>query len=370
MQDFEAVFELTKTDLGWISGAAFWGFGLSIFVGGPLCDLLGMRTLMRLAAVGHASGTLFTIFAPNSSVVFAATLLIGIANGLVEAAINPLVATIYPKEKTSKLVVLHAWFPGGIVIGGVLTFTLTQVGLGWQAKMLFLLIPTAIYLVMFLGQDFPPTERYAAGVSFGAMIKEAFRPLFILLWLCVWLTASTEMGPGQWIPNIYNEVMGSSARVGILVLVWTNGLMYVVRQFGGPRIQRVSPIGLIAGTSILAAVGLFLYSSTTNAPMAFGAAVIYALGIAFWWPTMLGITSERFPKGGAFLLAIIAGTGSISTAISGPAMGWINDTYGPERVLTIWALLPVAIGIVFGSVYLADRARGGYQAEKLEAMGK
>src|SRR5437773_8740067 len=152
MSDFEREFGLSKTDVGWIAGAAFWGFGLSILLGGPLCDLLGMGTLLRLAAAGHIAGTIATIAAPRFMVLFAATLTIGIANGLVEAAINPLVATIYSRDKTRRLVALHAWFPGGIVIGGVLSFLFTQAGhrapvlapyTGWQAKMLLLLAPSA-----------------------------------------------------------------------------------------------------------------------------------------------------------------------------------------------------------------------------------
>src|ERR671935_2160158 len=152
MGDFERLFALTKTDVGWIAGAAFWGFGLSILLGGPLCDLLGMGTLLRLAAAGHVLGTIATIVAPNFAVLFLATLIIGVANGLVEAAVNPLVATVYSVEKTRRLVALHAWFPGGIVIGGVLSYLFTQIGhgapglaayTGWQAKMVLLLVPSA-----------------------------------------------------------------------------------------------------------------------------------------------------------------------------------------------------------------------------------
>ena len=149
MGDFETIFHLNKTNVGWIAGAAFWGFGLSIFIGGPLCDLLGMGTIMRLAAAGHIGGTLLTLVAPNFEVLFLATVIIGIANGLVEAAVNPLITTIFDKDKTAKLTALHAWFPGGIVIGGVLAFLFTQIGLGWQAKMLLMLIPSVIYTVMF-----------------------------------------------------------------------------------------------------------------------------------------------------------------------------------------------------------------------------
>ena len=264
MGDFETLFHLNKTNLGWISGAAFWGFGLSIFIGGPLCDRLGMGNIMRLAAAGHIGGTLLTLVAPNFEVLFLATVIIGIANGLVEAAVNPLIATIYSDNKTAKLTALHAWFPGGIVIGGVLAFLFTQIGLGWQAKMLLLLVPSAIYTFLFVGQKFPATEREAAGVPFNDMFKELLRPLFLVIWFSMCLTAVTELGPGQWYANVFNEVMGSTARAGVLVLVWVNGIMYLMRQFAGGISHRVSPILLIATTAISAALGLYLFSHATS----------------------------------------------------------------------------------------------------------
>jgi MFS family permease len=367
MGDFETIFHLNKTNVGWIAGAAFWGFGLSIFIGGPLCDLLGMGTIMRLAAAGHIGGTLLTLVAPNFPVLFLATVIIGTANGLVEAAVNPLITTIFDKDKTAKLTALHAWFPGGIVIGGVLAFLFTQIGLGWQAKMLLLLIPSVIYTVMFHGQQFPQTERAAAGVPFGDMFKEVVRPLFLVIWVSMCLTAVTELGPGQWYANVFNEVMNSSARAGILVLVWVNGIMYLLRQFAGNVSHKVSPVGLIAITAVPAAVGLYLFSQAGTAFGALAAATVFAVGVAFWWPTMLGITSEKFPRGGALALAVIGATGSISTAIAGPVMGWISDTYGADHVLAIWAGLPVALIAIFGAIYMRDKAAGGYRIEKIGA---
>ena len=367
MGDFETLFHLNKTNLGWISGAAFWGFGLSIFIGGPLCDLLGMGTIMRLAAAGHIGGTLLTLVAPNFEVLFLATVIIGTANGLVEAAVNPLITTIFDKDKTAKLTALHAWFPGGIVIGGVLAFLFTQIGLGWQAKMLLMLIPSVIYTVMFHGQQFPPTERAAAGVPFGDMFKEVVRPLFLVIWVSMCLTAVTELGPGQWYANVFNEVMSSSARAGILVLVWVNGIMYLMRQFAGGISHRVSPVALIATMAIPAAAGLYLFSRADSAVAAFAAAALLAIGTAFWWPTMLGITSERFPRAGALGLAIIGGTGSFATAIAGPVMGALNDRFGPREMLAIWAIIPVALIAIFGAIYMRDKAAGGYRIERITA---
>ena len=220
-------------------------------------------------------------------------------------------------------------------------------------------------LALFAGQRFPPTERAAAGVSFGDMFKEILRPLFVVLWLCMWLTAATELGPGQWVSNIFNDVMKSATQAGILVLVWVNGIMYLMRQFLGGAAHRVSPVALIASTAVAAAAGLFLFAMARTPLTAFAAAALFAAGVAFWWPTMLGITSERFPRGGALLLAIIGATGSISTAIAGPVMGWINDHYGANRVLSIWAALPAVLVAIFTAIYLMDRLRGGYRVERI-----
>jgi MFS family permease len=377
MGDLETVFSLTKTELGWIAGAAFWGFGLAIFFGGPLCDILGMGNLLRLAAAGHIGGTLLTIVAPNFQALFLATVIIGIANGLIEAAVNPLVATIYPNNKTARLTALHAWFPGGIVIGGVAAYLLTQVAqpgvpvatlfgmASWKVKMLLMLVPSVIYAAMFLGQRFPATERVAAGVSFGDMFKELLRPLFLVIFLCMWLTAATELGFGAWVTNIFNEVMASGTQAGILVLVLINGIMYLMRQFAGDISHRVSPVLLIAVTALPAAAGLYLFSQATTAPMAWVGAILVAVGTAFWWPTMLGITSERFPRGGALALAVIGGTGSISTALAGPIMGAINDASGPRAVVATWALLPIVLFVVFMAIHFADKAKGGYKAETI-----
>src|SRR5205823_7153976 len=188
----------------------------------------------------------------------------------------------------------------------------------WQAKMLLLLVPSAMYAWLFAGRRFPPTERAAAGVPFSDMFREMRRPLFVVIWSCMWLTAATELGPGQWVSNIFNDVMKSATQAGILVLVWVNGIMYLMRQFLGGAAHRVSPVALIASTAVAAAAGLFLFAMARTPLTAFAAAALFAAGVAFWWPTMLGITSERFPRGGALLLAILGETGSICSAIGGP----------------------------------------------------
>lgn len=324
MGALEARFLLSKTDLGLIAGTAFWGFTLSIFVGGQLCDIFGMKRILGLAFICHIAGCVTTIFAGGFWMLFWGTLLIGLANGSVEAAINPLITTIYSEEKTRKLNALHAWFPGGIVIGGLLAYAFSLIGLGWQMKMAAIFVPTIIYGILFVGLKLPDTERVQSGVATKSMYKEALKPLFILWVFCMICTASTELGPNQWVPNVLGVTAGAA---GILVLCWINGLMAIGRLVAGPVVHKLSPIGLLIVSAILSAIGLLAMSYATSAVPAYVAATVFALGVCYFWPTMLGVTAERFPKGGALLLGIMGAVGMLSVAAVLPTMGRINDQY-------------------------------------------
>jgi MFS family permease len=354
-------FALNNEQLGWIAGCAFWGFTLAMLVGGPLCDVIGMGRIMVVAFAGHLAGILLTIFAGGFWSLFAGTLAIGIANGAVEAACNPLVATLYPNEKTKMLNRFHVWFPGGIVIGGLVAYALTNAGVGWQVKMATMLVPLAIYGALFVGAKFPPTERVASGVSAGTMFAACLRPLFLLIAACMVLTASTELGPNQWIPKILTDSAGVA---GILVLVWINGLMAVGRQFAGPIVHKLSPTGMLLFSAVFSAIGLYLLSIASGWAT-FGAATIFAIGVCYFWPTMLGFTAERVPKSGALGLAIIGGVGMLAVNFVLPVMGRVYDVSGGAAALRVVGILPVALIVVFGVLFAADRARGGYRAEKL-----
>ena len=418
MGALEAQFELNKEQLGWIAGTAFWGFTVAMLIGGPLCDVLGMKRLTWFAFIGHAAGILLTIFANGFGMLYAGTLCIGIANGFVEAACNPLIATVYSDNKTHKLNQFHVWFPGGIVIGGLVAFAISKMNLGehhWQLKMGTMLIPMLAYGFLFFGQPFPKTERAASGVSMGQMFGACLRPLFILMVLCMFLTASTELGPGQWIPNILTFSAGVS---GILVLVWINGLMAVGRQFAGPVVHKLSPSGMLFVSAILSGIGLFLLSQASGAIPTFAAATVFAIGVCYFWPTMLGFVAERMPKTGALGLSTMGGAGMLAVSFVLPIMGnvydkHINDTI-PEAYVKpvfdnpppdaseedmwqlvrdplanaeagspeaeVWAevqaeggaatlarvaTLPIVLVVVFGAIFFSDKARGGYKAEKL-----
>jgi fucose permease len=389
----EAEFGLTKEQSGWILNAWAWGFAGSILFGGPLCDVLKMGRVMYLAFIAHVGGFLIFIFSANFAMLFIGTLIGGMGNGLVEAAVNPLVATLYPKEKVAKLNLLHAWFPGGIVIGALVAFALDQVGFNgiliggealkaWQCKMGILVIPAIVYAVLFAGKKLPETERVASGVSTGDMWKQAFRPAFIMIAVAMMFTGATELGPGSWITAITEKSIAGMATAGILVLAFINLVMCVGRFFAGPVAHKLSPPGIIALFSVIAAVGLVLMSRATTAAMAFPAAGLFGVGVCFFWPTMLAMTSERFPKGGALALGVMGAMGNVGAGLAAPVMGAVMDkakaglgSMDPKaaealampQALQTMVVLPIIVAIAFGAIVLWDRSKGGYKAVQLGA---
>jgi fucose permease len=362
MDALSSQFHLTNEQTGWIAGAAFWGFTVSMFIGGQLCDVLGMRWLIAMAFAGHVSGVLLTIFATGFNLLYAGTLAIGLANGLVEATANPLIPTLYPDRKTERLNALHVWFPGGIVIGGLAAFACTQIGWNWQVKMALILVPVFLYGGLFFQMEMPPTERMQHRISTGAMYREALRPGFLVLLGCIILTAATELGPAQWIPSILTR---TTHLPGILVLVWIAELMAVGRLFAGRIVAHISPVTLLLSCTLLSAAGLLGLGMTHSRIGIFLAATSFAAGVCYCWPTMYGITSERFPAGGAFLLALIGSVGMLSDAFVVPLMGRMYDMWGPARALRSMAVLPVIVAVVFALIALRDQAQGGYRATRL-----
>ncbi len=340
MDQFKEHFVLSNTEAGWIGGVTLWGFTVSIFLLGPLVDVMGIKWQMRIAFICHLVGALLMAFASGFTMLFAGGLMIALGNGTVEAACNPLVATLYPGDKTTKLNQFHVWFPGGIVIGGLIAYLLDNflyTGnttyifglLAWQFKLLLVLIPTVIYGLLFIGQEFPKTERVQSGVTFGGMFAAALHPLFIIMFLCMCLTASLELGPSRWMGTAMGGVMAwAGENAGILVLVWGTGLMAVLRFFAGPVVHRLAPTGILLMSAILGGIGLYLLSIAEHMVIIIIAATVFYVGVCYFWPTMLGFVSERLPKTGALGLALMGGVGMLFVGlVTAPLMGRIGDTY-------------------------------------------
>lgn len=313
-------FQLSAEQLGTIAATAFWGFPLAIILGGMVVDVMGMKKLLIAAGVFHLFGILLTVFATGYWTLFFSTLLIGMGNGLVEAACNPLVATIYSDNKTTKLNHFHLWFPGGIVIGTLLVFFLDKIGIGWQVQVGLMIIPTILYLYFFSKLQFPVTERVATGVSSSQMYKSLLNPLFIVMIILMVGTSITELFTGQWIDILLKNVTDNA----ILLLTIETGIMVVGRAFAGPIVKRFSPAGVLLLSSIFATLGLYLLGHTTG-NMLFVGAVTFGIGVCYFWPTMLGFVSENLPKTGAVGLNFMGGAGMFAVSLYMILMGGHYD---------------------------------------------
>ncbi len=359
--DFMKTFNATPKDIGWAIVGAFWGFTIAIAFSGVVCDWLGMKALLVCAWVLHMAGIAGTVFASSITMLAVGTLLIGLGNGFIEGAVNPLVVTLYPDNKTAKLNALHAWWPGGIVIGTLVAYLLGLANAGWQIKTGVLFIPTLIYGFAFIGLKLPPTERVQSGVSTERMWKSVFS-LFIVFWFCMWLTAFTELGTNQWISEMLKE---SGVKVGTLVLGWISFVMLIGRTFAGPVVHKLKPIGLLLFSSVISVVGLLALSVAKGPVMAFVAATIFSVGVCYYWPTMLGYTSERWPEGGALTMGLMGAAGMASAGLAQPIFGWLFAGKGTAGCLQTVAVLPAIVAVVFLFFYLSHQKEGGYKAIKL-----
>jgi len=319
--DLGVKFGLNATQLATIASTAFWGFPLAVIIGGMVVDIIGMKRLLEMAFVFHLAGIVLTIFAGGFWTLFLSTLLVGIANGTVEAACNPLVTALYPDKKTTKLNHFHLWFPGGIFIGTLISFYFGKIGWDYQVQMAMMLIPTFIYGFLFFKLKFPVTERVAAGVSTADMYKALASPLFIVMIILMFGTAITELFTGQWIDVLLKSVTDNA----ILILTISTGVMVVGRGLAEPVVHRLSPTGVLVISAILSAVGLYMLSHSTG-NMIYVGALIFGLGVCYFWPTMLGFVAENLPKTGAVGLNLMGGAGMFAVSIYTIIMGKYYDS--------------------------------------------
>lgn len=363
-------FALDKAQLASITATAFWGFPVAVVLGGIIVDAIGMKRLLVIAFLFHLAGILLTIFAQGFWTLFISTLLIGLANGTVEAACNPLVTALYTEEKTTKLNHFHLWFPGGIVIGTLIVLLINNLAgasqanpIIWKIEVGVMLIPTIIYGYLFSKLDFPVTERVASGVSTGGMYRALWNPLFIFMFICMFGTAITELFTGQWIDVLLKNVTQNA----ILILTLDTGVMVLGRGFAKPVLKMVSPQVLLLISTILASLGIYLLSTLTGDAVFF-AAIVFGMGVCFFWPTMLGFVNTNLPKTGALGLNLMGGAGMFAVSIYTIFMGrhydeivkqagGSNATAG-QQVLQTTLIIPLVLIVAFAGLCIYMRAKG------------
>ena len=373
-----SAFHLSNEQVGLVMSPAFYGFAVSMLLGGLIIDAIGMRVLHALSGLAFILGVALIILAPRpatavqsifaeigTTVLYIGFFLFGVGHGLVECVINPLMASIYSNEKTKRITAVHAWWPGGMILGGLTTLAVSTLVASWQLRLCLILIPAATFLLMSLSLQYPQTERVTSNVPTSDMWKEAARPLFLLLFVCMFMTAAVELGPDQWFPTVMGALvpqLSPAAGSGVAFLVYTAGLMFVLRVWGG-AVTHKSPIGALIFSSALTAVGLYWLGGLkpgTSAFVAITAATVFGIGKTFFWPTMVGVTAEQFPRGGALLMSFIGAAGMTSAAVVTPIMGQRMDAAGPGAALQAMAFLGVVLTVIFTGVWLYFRARGGY----------
>ena len=364
-------FNLTQTQLGEIAGVGLWPFAISIVLFSLIVDKIGYKTAMIFAFVCHITSAFLTIFATGYWSLYIGTFFLALGAGIVESVVNPVVATMFPREKTKWLNILHAGWPGGIVLGGMIALLMGE-GTRWEYKIALIFVPAITYGILMFFRKFPINERVQAGVSYKEMLQEVGaigalaivsmivfqlgaptlfnwsltlkiilvlgvsvlfglytkslgQPLFIILLLIMIPLATTELGTDSWITDLMTPAMSDLGMQAGWVLVYTSAIMFVLRFFAGPLVHKFSPLGLLAICSVIAAIGLYLLSASAGV-MILVAATIYGLGKTFFWPTMLGVVAERFPKGGALTLNITGGMGMIAAGVIGAGvLGFIQD---------------------------------------------
>ncbi|SDL96057.1 MFS transporter [Siphonobacter aquaeclarae] len=360
-------FALNSKELGYVNQMAFLGFPIAMIIGGPLYNIIGPKKIAWVAFFTHLLGIVLTIFADGFWSLLLSTFLVGFGNGTIEAACNPMIADMYDGNVTTKMLNrFHMWFPGGIVIGSLVSEFMTKANLGWQFQMGIILIPLFIYGILFLGQQFPESTA-EEGQSNATNIKAMLSPLYIFMLICMALTAISEFGPEQWI----GPILGKAGASPMLILALVTGLMAVGRYFAGPLVHSLNPTGVLWGSAVFATIGIVLMSQATG-PMVYISAVVFAIGVCYFWPTMIGFVAEYIPKAGAFGMSIIGGMGMFSTSIFQPIIGgWLDnekanaaargltgdaaDLAAGQATLDNMALFPAILIVAFGALWFFMR---------------
>ena len=360
-------FSLSGQQLGFINSMWFLGFPISMILGGLFYHTIGPKKIMQVAFLTHTLGVVLTIFSGGYTGLLVSTLLIGIGNGCTEAACNPMIADANEGKRMNTLLNrFHMWFPGGIVLGSLISLLMTSLDLGWQAQIWVIMIPTLIYVYLFFGQEFPKPKMEKVA-SIGENFKAMLSPLYLFILGCMALTAISEFGPQQWTTLILSD----SGAHPMVILALITGLMAIGRYFGGDIVSKFDQTGVLLGSAILTAIGIFLFSTQTGG-MVYVAAIFFALGVCYFWPNMIGFVAEKIPLSGALGMSIVGGMGMFSSSIFQTIIGgWIDsstaeqaalgltgtalDLAAGQQTLTNMVSFPVILIILFTILYFWQR---------------
>ena len=322
MTDLVKEMQLTDTQLGWIGFMGAFGFPIATFVGGPLYNSLGPKKLGYIALACHFIGITFSILSGSFLPLFISTFFVSFGNGMVEAAYNPMIADMYEDNKATMLNKFHVWFPGGIAIGAMAALFISNMNGTWQMKLAVMYIPMIIYAYLFYGQEFPKTANEMDKASTASNLKSIFSsPLYWFMLVCMVLTATTELGTQTWVERI----LGNSGAQPLLVLFLVTGLMAIGRYFGGPIIHKLSIPGVLLASAIISLVGIYMMSTATGG-MVYIAAIMFAVGVCYFWPNMISFVAVYLPKTGALGMSLIGGIGMVGLSICQPIIGKWMDT--------------------------------------------
>lgn len=350
LKDWGQQFGFTQSELGTITGGGLIGFGITIIALSFIADAIGYGKLMTLGFLLHASSAVVTFAATpvyNSMGKEGAfwclnigMWLFALGNGACEAVINPLTATLFPRNKTHWLNILHAGWPLGLILGALIVLgfgeyaEVTKETIRWEYKLGAFLIPVLLYGLMMFGRRFPVSEANASGISIATMVFTLLSPILLFLFLMHAMVGYVELGTDSWIVNITDRVLGDEKKA-LYAFVWTNALMFILRFFAGPIVHKISPLGLLLVSALLGVAGLYMLGMpfTNEMWMWMAAVTVYGLGKTFYWPTLLGVISERFPKGGAIALGVSGGLGMISAGLLGsPGIGYKQDLFAVQKI--------------------------------------
>ena len=328
--DWGAQFNIDGQQFGQIMGAGFLGFGAMIFFGGILVEALGYKKLLILAFLLHLISGIM-LFVPSNvpgqafTILYWSVFLFSIAQGLYEAVINPLIAQLYPDNKTHYLNILHAGWPGGMIIGGLIAACfvgknawVTQIQM-WEIPLASFTVLLLVYAALAFPQKFPPTVGEAKA-DWLKIFSCFISPIFLLLLVLHACIGYVELGVDSWTTKLMENLLPNS----VLILVYTSFLMFILRFFAGPIVHKINPIGLLFMSSIIACLGLlWLGSDISSVAIIFAAATFYSLGKAFFWPTMLGVAGERYPQSGSVAMGALGAVGMLTVGLlAGEGIGY------------------------------------------------